>query len=898
MRRAIVALVPLAVTLATFPPANAALPRGWENVGPVGGEFISLEADPVDAAHVAVLADAIRETRDGGATWRQIDLPCSSPQQLKIRGDFLYLNCGYVIKHTRDRGETWEQFSRYSFPVRSGGTYGDIFLHPGIAGVALVAGGGYQSSLIEITSNDGATWNYTTNTEPWPFPFKFQNGTTRLFGLRMSSSQTRLDFVESSDWGSSWSLTGVVAPTNTTTSAPCFPRDMDRSGQIVYATTDCGVAISRDGGVTWEVRSLADVGITFLGTSKVLADPQQPRRVAIAGGGRIVTSTDMGQTWSTVTTANEVAMAMGPDGTLWTDEWGRISRYNAFGKTAAGLEQRFAGARTIETAGSRSEVLFTTDSFRALLRSGDGGATWSAMPRDAPPIETIIPVSDQPLQLYGVAGQFNDRMWFSRDAGLTWETVAIPSLAGSSYVGLGNFQPLGPQPGVIYAELLRLEADGFGYPRPYGASVVRSVDGGLNWKFIAEQLPAKKRSVSATPADPMTAYVGTEDGYYRTRDAGATWQRIWTNADQGNVSLIRVDRRNPMIVYLVKSESEMSVSEDGGDHWRQAQLPGSSGTYYAWSLVVDSNDAARAFFVSVDADVFETRDAARSWTRVSVGATPGNNSLDFSGLRVAANGASRNIVAVMNGTIIARNVSAPHPTAIGTDLWWNPQQPGWGLSIAQHDNFQMFAIWYTYDANGKPRWFFMPGGTWSDNATFRSTLYSARTAPGNFFASAFDPASVVKTAIGDAILQFSDTDSGTATFTFYDGARVVQPIQRMAFGAVDKRQPSLADLWWNPAESGWGMTLHQQYSNVFVTWFLFDAQGESTWLTVPDARLGEFGVKGFLYRAQGAQGSPYSARDVVNNPVGTFQMTTDGFVYSAADGALTTTTKTVSRLPF
>jgi hypothetical protein len=37
------------------------------------------------------------------------------------------------------------------------------------------------------------------------------------------------------------------------------------------------------------------------------------------------------------------------------------------------------------------------------------------------------------------------------------------------------------------------------------------------------------------------------------------------------------------------------------------------------------------------------------------------------------------------------------------------------------------------------------------------------------------------------------------------------------------------DLWWNPAESGWGVNVNQQGETVFATWFVYDAARKPTW---------------------------------------------------------------------
>lgn len=38
------------------------------------------------------------------------------------------------------------------------------------------------------------------------------------------------------------------------------------------------------------------------------------------------------------------------------------------------------------------------------------------------------------------------------------------------------------------------------------------------------------------------------------------------------------------------------------------------------------------------------------------------------------------------------------------------------------------------------------------------------------------------------------------------------------------------DLWWNPSESGWGIQIVQQADTLFLTWFIYNASGQPTWV--------------------------------------------------------------------
>src|SRR5688572_28572736 len=113
-----------------------------------------------------------------------------------------------------------------------------------------------------------------------------------------------------------------------------------------------------------------------------------------------------------------------------------------------------------------------------------------------------------------------------------------------------------------------------------------------------------------------------------------------------------------------------------------------------------------------------------------------------------------------------------------SDMWFNPSESGWGVTIADHET-QLFAVWYTYDTDGEPLWFTVPGGTFSANRTqFTGDVY--RTT-GPSYASPFNPAAVVSTRVGTATFQF--TSSGTANFTWTVGATTrTKPIQRLPFG--------------------------------------------------------------------------------------------------------------------
>src|SRR5262249_32677346 len=153
----------------------------------------------------------------------------------------------------------------------------------------------------------------------------------------------------------------------------------------------------------------------------------------------------------------------------------------------------------------------------------------------------------------------------------------------------------------------------------YDAIAVRSSDGGRTWTNIHAGLTGRNLTIVGTPADAATAYAITDDGVFRTRDAGGSWKRIWMPSQStffgasvfyasASPGPFQVDNRDASLVYMTigggdVGSRELWVTEDGGDHWRLATPPAPGDVVFP-----DVTDSGRAFMVSYKGDVLETRD--------------------------------------------------------------------------------------------------------------------------------------------------------------------------------------------------------------------------------------------------------------------------------------------------
>ena len=164
--------------------------------------------------------------------------------------------------------------------------------------------------------------------------------------------------------------------------------------------------------------------------------------------------------------------------------------------------------------------------------------------------------------------------------------------------------------------------------------------------------------------------------------------------------------------------------------------------------------------------------------RFDVGASVGSATLTFN----QPNGAALDYT--INGVSGHKNITrldfgrpeAAMRTGLG-DLWWGGmEQDGWGIAVMQQSN-TLFSNWYTYDANGAPTWFVMPGGDWKDANTYEGFLY--RTTGSPWLGKTYDASKLVTTPAGWFRFTFA---ADAARFDYMiDGLPGSIPLVRLAF---------------------------------------------------------------------------------------------------------------------
>jgi photosystem II stability/assembly factor-like uncharacterized protein len=178
------------------------------------------------------------------------------------------------------------------------------------------------------------------------------------------------------------------------------------------------------------------------------------------------------------------------------------------------------------------------------------------------------------------------------DGGLHWETIS-PDLTGATHDAHGtNEKP--PRPPTVE----NAKRAGYGVvftiaPSPLNRDLIwagsdtglihLTRDGGKNWKDVSPQGLSDWSKISLIEAshfDPAVAYAAVDRGrlddqkpyLYRTRDYGATWQRITDGITAP--AFLRAVREDPQSRGLLFAGTEFGVyvSFDDGEHWQSLQL--------------------------------------------------------------------------------------------------------------------------------------------------------------------------------------------------------------------------------------------------------------------------------------------------------------------------------------
>ena len=372
-------------------------------------------------------------------------------------------------------------------------------------------------------------------------------------------------------------------------------------------------------------------------------------------------------------------------------------------------------------------------------------------------------------------------------------------------------------------------------------------------------------------ARPVIAYLDASNGAVKlatcTADCSGlapTWVRTVIDNVPGNVDAklgLRLNFGNPSVSYYDAANGDLKVATctagcgGASPTWRihTADTVGDAGQWS--SLWMNGGTPIVAYFGAIGdaADlrlaICDSNCPSPRWvvsTLDGTGSAGGDPSLVLVGdtAIVSYHDARGGDLKVARVNVADAAVARPH-----TSLWWDADESGWGINFT-HQGDIVFGTLFTYDASGQPLWLVMSAGRLQSPNVYSGELYRT-TGPSL-------PPAIAQ--VGTMTAAFAG-DSAALTYSF-NGITVNKAVRKQVFGtapatcfmttASRAALTNYQDLWWNPAESGWGINLTHQGNIIFATLFTYEAGGRGAWYVMSAGmRQPDGSYVGDLYRTTG-----------------------------------------------
>lgn len=145
------------------------------------------------------------------------------------------------------------------------------------------------------------------------------------------------------------------------------------------------------------------------------------------------------------------------------------------------------------------------------------------------------------------------------------------------------------------------------------ANFFKTTDSASNWNNSNTGLPGELNAIAIAPSAPNTIYAGTQNGPFRSTDAGATWTKTPTTGLPTFLApnAIAVDPTNASIVYVGLVFDGVFKSTDGGNNWSTVNVPVNGGSVF--TIVIDPANHATVY-VGSSRGVFKSTNSGSTWT--------------------------------------------------------------------------------------------------------------------------------------------------------------------------------------------------------------------------------------------------------------------------------------------
>jgi hypothetical protein len=259
--------------------------------------------------------------------------------------------------------------------------------------------------------------------------------------------------------------------------------------------------------------------------------------------------------------------------------------------------------------------------------------------------------------------------------------------------------------------------------------------------------------------------------------------------------------------------------------------------------------------------------------RVILSGTPTAGSIGVYTFNVVATNSLGSDTQTLTVTVLSATPTTSDRNYSG--MYYNPASSGYAVNLTHQGNV-LVAAWYTFAQSGRPIWFTaattrQPDGSFAGDYTVYTGL------PFNEINNA--PATLTSASAGTVSLSFAP--DGKLDFRFVANEFAGSQQRTLTKLQFDAAAPSChftnlsrntasnyTDLWWQPLESGWGLTIEHQGNRIYVAWYTYAADGQPVWMTALLSLQSDGSYAGAINRPNNGIWYVYD----VNGPVTSFPL--------------------------
>ena len=310
-------------------------------------------------------------------------------------------------------------------------------------------------------------------------------------------------------------------------------------------------------------------------------------------------------------------------------------------------------------------------------------------------VTAVAGVATQPHTFY--FGATGGGVWRTTDAGQNWVNLSDGQIREGS---IGAVEVAPSDPNVLW---VGTGSDGLRSNVSTGRGIYRSADAGRTWRHVGLRESGHVGGIRVHPRDPNVAFVAAignafkpnpERGVFRTRDGGATWEKVLFVSDSTGAvdvefkpddpntlyaSMWRAERK-PWTIISGAYEGGIYKSTDGGTSWKKLEGGLPKGLFGKSNVAVSAADPRRVYALieaASGAGLYRSDDAGETWARVNgqpslitrpfyyttLGADPTNADVVYAG--------AEGFFKSTDGGKSFRPMSTPHGD--NHDIWVNPR---------------------------------------------------------------------------------------------------------------------------------------------------------------------------------------------------------------------------------